>query len=70
MNRLVVPLIGWLAFGLTACASTPSTPPISYSPTPDPIQAYVDANNSEATAVAAISTADYHKYQLNSTNFP
>jgi hypothetical protein len=32
--------------------------------TPDPIQAYVDANASKGTAVAAVATADYFSMQL------
>lgn len=49
-----------------ACASASSTP-ISHSPTPDPIQAFVDANSSKGTAVAAIATAEYFGSQLTST---
>jgi len=67
MNKFVVLLTGWLAFGLVACADIPATPPVSYSPTPDPIQAFVDANSSKGTAIAAIATADYFGSQLTST---
>jgi hypothetical protein len=49
-----------------ACAPV-LTHPVSYSPTPDPIQAFVDANSSQATAVAAIATADYFGSQLTGT---
>jgi hypothetical protein len=49
-----------------ACA--PASPvSVQYSPAPDPIQAFVDANSSQATAVAAIATADYFGSQLTGT---
>jgi hypothetical protein len=52
-------------FLLTSC-TTPA-PMAVYSRTPDPIQAYVDANSSQGTAVAAIATADYFSNQLTAT---
>jgi hypothetical protein len=50
---------------LTSCASP--APVLVSSRTPDPIQAYVDANSSQETAVAAIATADYFSNQLTAT---
>jgi hypothetical protein len=50
---------------ISAC-STAQTP-LNHPPSPDPIQAFVDANSSQATAVAAIATADYHAGQLTGT---
>jgi hypothetical protein len=53
------------AFLLTACgASGKAAYPTQ---TPDPIQAYVDANASKGTAVAAIATAEYFSIQLTAT---
>jgi hypothetical protein len=54
------------AFLFTACAATPEQ--VVYpTHTPDPIQAYVDANASRSTAVAAIATAEYFSMQLTAT---
>jgi hypothetical protein len=53
------------AFLFTSCASP--APVLVSSRTPDPIQAYVDANSSQETAVAAIATADYFSNQLTAT---
>lgn len=50
---------------LTSCVA-PASELIS-SRTPDPIQAYMDANASQGTAVAAIATADYFSNQLTAT---
>jgi len=50
---------------LTACSTPPTTLPLSS--TPDPIQAYVEANSSQATAVAAVSTAQFFGSQLTAT---
>ena len=50
------------AFLLTACAA-----PVQTAHTPDPIQAYVDANSSQGTAVAAVATAEYFSMQLTAT---
>lgn len=47
---------------LVACTTTRA-----YDGTPDPIQAYVNAGSSQATAAAAISTADYYAHQLTAT---
>jgi|GEM_PF-2033765 len=52
----------FLLFGLSACTSA-----TEMKPTSDPIQVYVDANSSQATAVAAIATAEYHAGQLTAT---
>ena len=49
---------------LSGCAHASG---ISLIRTPDPIQAYVDANSSQGTAVAAIATADYFSNQLTAT---
>ena len=49
---------------LTACATSTTVPMNS---TPDPIQAYVDAGASQATAVAAVATAEYFGHQLTAT---
>jgi len=61
--RHVVPPLWFLALLLAGCGEMVTAP----APTPDPIQAYVDANRSQATAVAAIATADYHTSQLTGT---
>ena len=53
------------AFLLTACAAPAQTMASLY--TPDPIQAYVDANASKGTAVAAVATAEYFSMQLTAT---
>ena len=53
-----------LILGLNACVSNPKSVSVN---TPDPIQAYVDANASQSTAVAAIATADYYSNQLTAT---
>ncbi len=50
---------------LTACAVPAQV--VYPTRTPDPIQAYVDANSSQGTAVAAIATADYFSNQLTAT---
>ena len=50
---------------LTACAAPTQTIYPSY--TPDPIQAYVDANASKGTAIAAVATAEYFSMQLTAT---
>jgi hypothetical protein len=50
---------------LTACAIPAQA--VYPTRTPDPIQAYVDANSSQGTAVAAIATADYFSNQLTAT---
>jgi hypothetical protein len=52
-------------FLLSACATTPAF--VSRTSTPDPIQAYVNAGASQATAVSAIATADYFGHQLTAT---
>jgi len=49
----------WFISSCTALAQT------AYSP--DPIQAYVDANASKGTAVAAVATAEYFSMQLTAT---
>lgn len=67
VNTFIVLFSSWLILGLAACTAVSSTSSISYSPTPDPIQAYVDANSSKGTAIAAIATADYFGSQLTST---
>jgi hypothetical protein len=50
---------------VTACA--PPAQVVYPTRTPDPIQAYVDANSSQGTAIAAIATADYFSNQLTAT---
>jgi hypothetical protein len=67
MNKSIVVLACCLLFGIAACAENNSAQLALTSPTPDPIQAYVDANSSQGTAVAAIATADYFSSQLTST---
>jgi len=57
----IVPLI----FLIAACAA--DRPMQMDSNTPDPIQAYVDANASKGTAVAAVATAEYFSMQLTAT---
>ena len=54
------------AFLLTACVAPPAQA-VYPTQTPDPIQAYVDANASKGTAVAAIATAEYFSMQLTAT---
>jgi len=58
-------LFAFLFLLLTACAAPTQTIYPSY--TPDPIQAYVDANASKGTAVAAVATAEYFSMQLTAT---
>jgi hypothetical protein len=67
MNKSIVVLACCLLFGIAACAENNSAQLALTSPTPDPIQAYVDANSSQGTAVAAIATAEYHAGQLTGT---
>jgi len=43
------------------------TVPAQIANTPDPIQAYVDANASKGTAIAAVATAEYFSMQLTAT---
>ena len=50
---------------LTACATVPSSAPVTN--TPDPIQVFVDAGASQETAVAAVATAEYFGHQLTAT---
>jgi hypothetical protein len=58
-------LLAFLLLFVTACG-TPAQ--VVYSThTPDPIQAYVDANASKGTAVAAVATAEYFSMQLTAT---
>jgi hypothetical protein len=59
-------LFASLLLVLTACAS-PAASVVDSLRTPDPIQAYVDANSSQGTAVAAIATAEYFSHQLTAT---
>jgi hypothetical protein len=49
---------------LAGCTGVDNQPP---SRTPDPVQAYVDANASQATAVAAVATAEFYSGQLTPT---
>jgi hypothetical protein len=58
-------LFAFLVLFVTACGA----PAQSAYPTqtPDPIQAYVDANASKSTAVAAVATAEYFSMQLTAT---
>jgi hypothetical protein len=58
-------LLACLFLLLTSCAAP--APAVISSSTPDPIQAYVDANASQGTAVAAIATASYFSNQLTAT---
>jgi len=51
-------------FPLLLFAACASPAPVA---TPDPIQAFVDANSSQGTAVAAIATADYFSNHLTAT---
>jgi hypothetical protein len=50
---------------VTACAAPVQV--VYPTRTPNPIQAYVDANSSQGTAIAAIATADYFSNQLTAT---
>jgi hypothetical protein len=50
---------------LTACGAP--TQAVYPTQTPDPIQAYVDANASKGTAIAAVATAEYFSMQLTAT---
>jgi hypothetical protein len=60
-------LVGlFLLIFITACTAPPAQ--VVYpTHTPDPIQAFVDANSSQGTAVAAIATAEYFSNQLTAT---
>lgn len=57
----------WLLILLAGCSQTASLPTPIASATPDPIQAYLDANASKSTAIAAVSTAEYFSTQLTVT---
>ncbi len=61
LARLIVILMLFLA----ACAPMSNTLPANS--TPNPVQAYVDANTNQATAVAAIATAQFYTGQLTAT---
>ena len=57
-------LLAWLS----ACVPvTPSTLSISPIATPNPVEAFVNANSSQATAVAAVSTAQFYAGELTAT---
>ena len=60
------PLCGLLILlFLVACSTAPATSePMN---TPDAVQAYVNANASQATAVAAVATAQYYTGGLTAT---
>ena len=58
-------LFAFLLLFVTACGAPAQA--VTYTRTPDPIQAYVDANSSQGTAAAAIATADYFSNQLTAT---
>jgi hypothetical protein len=64
MIKTLQPVI--LLFLLAACAEH-NAPMVLPTRTADPIQAYLDANASKATAVAAVATADYFSTQLTVT---
>jgi len=51
---------------LVGCATPPSVSPLVIQ-TPDPLQVFVDANSSQATAVSAAATAKYYSGQLTAT---
>jgi hypothetical protein len=53
-----------LLLALTACMEPP---PGYVTATHDPVQAFADANRSQATAQAALATADYFSSQLTAT---
>lgn len=59
-----ISFLSLLLLGLSSCL--PASDAVLLF-TPDPIQAYVDANSSKGTAIAAIATADYFGSQLTST---
>ncbi len=61
LARLIVILMLFLA----GCATAPTALPANA--TPNPVQAYVDANASQATAVAAVATAQFYTSQLTAT---
>ena len=59
-----ISFLSLLLLGLSSCLPVADTALI---PTPNPIQAYLDANSSQGTAIAAVATAEYFSSQLTST---
>lgn len=59
-----ISFLSLLLLGLSSCL--PASDAVLLL-TPDPIQAFVDANSSKGTAIAAIATAEYFGSQLTST---
>jgi len=66
-SRMLLICIPWLLSTALLGCTTPTNALPNHPSSPDPIQVYVDANSSQATAVAAIATADYHTSQLTAT---
>jgi len=58
-------LLAFLLLFVTACGTPAQV--VYPTHTPDPIQAYVDANASKGTAIAAVATAEYFSMQLTAT---
>ena len=58
-------LFAFLLLFVIACGSPAQA--VYPTQTPDPIQAYVDANASKGTAIAAVATAEYFSMQLTAT---
>lgn len=52
---------------LAACAPMDSHPVQSVTASPDPLQPFLNANSSQATAVSAAATAQYFGMQLTAT---
>lgn len=67
MGESVSDIVFLILFFLLAACTDPPQQAVTHIRTPDPIQAYVDANSSQGTAVAAIATADYFSNQLTAT---
>jgi len=63
--RRWIPILAFLV--LAACAPMDSLPDQSVTVTPDPLQPFLNANSSQATAVSAAATAQYFGMQLTAT---
>ena len=66
MNNKASSFLLLVCLVLVGCATSPSVSPLAIQ-TPDPIQVFVDANSSQATAVSAAATAQFYSAQLTAT---
>jgi len=66
MNNKVSSFILLVCLLLVSCTTAPTAVPVGIQ-TPDPVQVFVDANSSQATAVSAAATAQFYSAQLTAT---